>query len=144
MEEVVGNFAKCLALNEAEVEVEVVIPSESLDEAPQRWFLVGELLTAKHFKLDLLVNTMKGLWIQKDDPPDRGRITASRIGGGNRLLFTFKMEADLKRALRGYPWSFDKALLALAVTNGGERIRRRSHLKLSFSGYVLEGSHRPI
>ncbi|KAL6222495.1 hypothetical protein ACLB2K_005887 [Fragaria x ananassa] len=120
MEEVVGNFAKRLALNEAEVEVEVVIPSESLDEAPQRWFLVGELLTTKHFKLDLLVNTMKGLWTQKDDPPDRGRITGSRIGGGNRLLFTFKMEADLKRALRGCPWSFDKALLAMAITNGRE------------------------
>ncbi|KAL6180502.1 hypothetical protein ACLB2K_047165 [Fragaria x ananassa] len=63
---------------------------------------------------------MKGLWIPKDDPPDRSRITATRVGGGNRFLFTFKREADLKWAVKGSPWTFDRALFAIAVTDGRE------------------------
>nr|XP_011461094.1 PREDICTED: uncharacterized protein LOC105350542 isoform X1 [Fragaria vesca subsp. vesca]XP_011461095.1 PREDICTED: uncharacterized protein LOC105350542 isoform X2 [Fragaria vesca subsp. vesca] len=118
MEEVVGSFAKRLAINETEVEV--VMPSDVLKEGSRRWFMVGELFTHKSFKLEFLANTMKNLWIPKDEPLDRNRITVSRVGVNGRFLFTFKNEADLKRVKRGCPWMFDKALLALAVTDGKE------------------------
>lgn len=118
MEEVVGSFARRLAISDTEVEV--VMPTDSSEEGTRRWFLVGELLTTKSFKMDLLVSTMRGLWIPKDAAPDRGRIEASRIGGHNRMLFTFRREADLKWAIKGSPWSFDKALLAVAITDGKE------------------------
>ncbi|KAL6144845.1 hypothetical protein ACLB2K_055535 [Fragaria x ananassa] len=118
MEDVVGKFAKRLAISETEVEV--VMPPEDLKEGSRRWFMVGELFTHKSFKLEFLANTMKNLWIPKDEPPDRNRITVSRVGEYGRILFMFKNEADLKRAKRGCPWTFDKALLALAVTTGEE------------------------
>ncbi|XP_061999477.1 uncharacterized protein LOC133716839 [Rosa rugosa] len=117
MEEVVGTFARKLALTETEVEV--VLPEEAVNVGPQRWFIVCELLTPKPFRVESLINTMKGLWIPKSDPPDRGRIVATQLGDG-RMLFAFKREADLKWAIKGCPWSFDKALLAVAVTDGRE------------------------
>ena len=80
--------------------------------------MVGEFLFNRNFKADLLASTIKGLWTSKDEPPDRHWITASRVGGGNRFLFSFSDESDLKRAIKGSPWSFDKALSIVAVTEG--------------------------
>ncbi|KAL6202886.1 hypothetical protein ACLB2K_026590 [Fragaria x ananassa] len=74
IEDVVGKFAKRLAISETEVEV--VMPPEDLKKGSRRWFMVGELFTHKCFKLEFLENTMKNLWIPKDEPPDRNRITA--------------------------------------------------------------------
>ena len=50
MEEVIGSFAKRLALDEDEVEV-VVVPID-LDAPPKRWYLVGDLLTTKPIKVE--------------------------------------------------------------------------------------------
>lgn len=100
--------------------------------------MVGELFTHKSFKLKFLANTMKNLWIPKDEPLDRNRITVSRVGVIGRLLFTFKNEADLKRVKRGCPWTFDKALLALAVTDGKEDPDMRSTFVPNIFGSGLE------
>ena len=66
------------------------------------------------------MNTMRGLWTPKDEPPDRNRISVARVGDSSRLLFTFRNEGDWKWAINRSSWSFDKALLALAVTDGCE------------------------
>lgn len=64
MEEVIGGFTSKKVLSEANT-VEICLP-ENPDWPPQqRFFLVGELLTAKSYRKDSLISTLRGLLIHK-------------------------------------------------------------------------------
>ena len=131
MEEVVGLFAKRLALSETEVEV--VIPDDLLEEVPRKGFC---------------------LWVPKSEPPDRGRIVARRLEDGRRLLFSFKHAHDLRSVLEGRPWSFDKALIVMAVTDGRQESaedpfrggggRRFGLRRPKRSGWVMSAPELPV
>lgn len=119
MEEVIGGFTTKMALSEANT-VEVCLLENPGRQPRRRFFLVGELLTSKAYRRDSLISTMRGLWIPKSGVGDKSRLTVCGLDGSKRLLFSFKDEADLKWVIKGCPWSFDKALFAVAVTDGLE------------------------
>ncbi|KAK9931062.1 hypothetical protein M0R45_018358 [Rubus argutus] len=119
MEEVVGEFTRKLALADSGV-VEVTLRESTTGTQPDRFFLVGELLTSKKYRLESLISTLRGLWVPKSDSFNRSRLTVCCLEGSKRLLFSFKFQADLKWVVKGCPWTFEKSLFAVAVTNGIE------------------------
>lgn len=117
MEEVLGVFARKMALTDAN-SVEVVLPPSSAESKPTRFFMVGELFSCRPYLKESLISMLRGLWIPKNGSGDKSRLLVCPLEGSNRLLFSFKFEADLKWVVKGCPWSFERSLFAIAVTDG--------------------------
>lgn len=74
--------------------------------------MVGRLLTTKVFHKEALIGTMKKIWHTWHE------FSVVSLEDSTRLLFFFKSDFDMKKVMKGSPWTFDRALLLLAETNG--------------------------
>ena len=119
MEEVIGGLVKRMAITDPGA-VEVILPEQFEQSGEKCFYLVGELMTTKPFRREALVAMVRSLWIPAADQSNRSLMTISDLDGGKRFLFSFKRASDLKWVVGGTPWSFEKALLAVAVTDGKE------------------------
>lgn len=119
MEEVIGGLVKRMAITDPGA-VEVILPEQFEQSREKCFYLVGELMTTKPFRREALVAMVRSLWIPAADQSNRSLMTISDLDGGKRFLFSFKRASDLKWVVGGTPWSFEKALLAVAVTDGKE------------------------
>lgn len=75
-------------------------------------FLRGRLLTGKAFHKEALIGTMKPIWHTRE------QFTTVPLDDPTSFLFSSKSDFDRKKIMRGSPWTFERALLLLAATNG--------------------------
>ncbi|XP_024178847.1 uncharacterized protein At4g02000-like [Rosa chinensis] len=68
--------------------------------------------------MDSLISNLRGLWIPNSALADRYRLIICQLDGSRRLLFSFASASDLHWVVTRAPWSYEKALFAVAVTDG--------------------------
>lgn len=96
-----------------EVEDQTAVKIASFDNFTlKRFWLVGRLLTEKQYNKFHFKQTMKRVWKTREE------VIISEWEGSDRFLFAFRSDSGRKLVLRGSPWSFDNALLLLAISDG--------------------------
>lgn len=98
-----------------EEENESFVFEGDVEEAVDRYelCLVGRFLTEKNLNIRAMKSKMADIW-----KPTMG-INIKEIDAGI-FLFQFYHKEDLQWVLNGGPWSFDNAMLAVAVIPNGE------------------------
>ncbi|CAL9005796.1 unnamed protein product, partial [Prunus brigantina] len=111
VDDLVSGLTSSLAISE--YELVVVVRLEDLGNLKgERFLLVGKLLTSKAFHKEALFGTLKRIWHTREE------FTAVSLDDPMRLLFSFKLDFDRKKVMRGSPWTFDRALLLLTSIDG--------------------------
>ncbi|BFG30379.1 hypothetical protein CerSpe_166530 [Prunus speciosa] len=104
-------LTRSLAISNAEA-VKVVGLDDLDGLKATRFLLEGRLLTTKDYHKDSLVGMLKRIWHTREE------FSSATLEDSKLILFSFKSDLDRKRVMRGSPWTFDKALLLLSVTDG--------------------------
>ncbi|KAK4415214.1 hypothetical protein Salat_2628600 [Sesamum alatum] len=116
MEEPTVDLGRALEWADKEIE-KVVIPHEVWGvEKDYRFTLVGRVLTKRSYNFEALKDVLARII-----SPGRG-MTARKIEG-ERFTVDFTHQVDVKRAIEGGPWVFDKHLVILNDVKEGERPR---------------------
>lgn len=87
-----------------------------LSDVDMRWCLVGRFLTESSIDFQAMQHKMASLW-----KPGRGLYVKDL--GGNRFIFQFYHEVDIKRVLDGSPWTFGRFHLILERLKEGDNPR---------------------
>lgn len=110
MDEFASEFATKFALTEEEQQELVVERGFVPSLRTSNFLLVGRLFTQRPFNGEALMRTMTALWRPKV------KVQAGRLGD-NLFLFSFPTQEERLRILSGGPWTFNRALLGLAVAD---------------------------
>lgn len=111
MEDIASGMARRLAIDDDE-DLKVVTLEDVGGSEVQRFWLVGKLLTTKEYHKEAFVSTMKKIWHVK------GGVIITQWEDSDRWLFSFKSDFDRRKVFDGCPWTFDNALLLLAMMDG--------------------------
>lgn len=110
MEDMMESFMNKFALTEEERKPVIIRSSGKLQVRSSKSFLVGKLLTQKHFNREVLKHTLRRLWRPKAE-------VSISDGVDGRFIFAFNSPEERARVVNGGPWLFDHCLLALAAAD---------------------------
>ena len=112
VEDIINSMVNLKLTSEEEEEIQV-LEEDRLEEIDSYTLnLIGKFLTCKPFNQKAAKNTLRKAWGLDEE------LLISEVGT-KLFQFKFQFEYELKRILRGGPWSFDNQLLMLTQWKTG-------------------------